>query len=119
MRINRPAGYGGRRAASLLFDKRFGFKKGAEIVFVFAGNARFHRFNALISRRRIKITAIAAGVQVIPAVFAAVNYLNLTCYLYFSRAVVAPRYQVKFCFHPAAYLEFALFGTGSRFIIPL
>ena len=122
MRVSRSAGACCRRsAASLFFDKYLGFKKSAEIILIFAGNTRLYRLYALVSRGGIKIQAVAAGVQVVTAVFAAVRNLNLPVQLYFSRAVVAARYKMELRFHPvsAFVLTFSWAGNRLGFAVPV
>ena len=102
----------GRRCAAPLFlHKDLGLEQGAEVIDAFVGDAHLHRFDAFIARGRIEIQAVAAGMQIRPAILAlirdtdAFHHLNLGC------AIVAAGNQVKFRFYPSS----RSFGPRRRF----
>lgn len=90
-----------RGAASLLFDQDFGFEKRAEVVLILVGDANLDRLDALVARCRVKIQAVAAGMQICPAILAFIGKLNLVHHLDFHGAVAAPRDQVESCLNAA------------------
>ena len=98
-------------AASLLFNKDLGFKKSAEIVHTFIGYPHFNRPISLVARRRIKIDAIAAGVQISTAVVALFRNTDFLHQLNFRSAIVAASNQVEFGLDPAS----SPFLTRRRF----
>src|SRR5687768_1375976 len=107
-------GRSSRGAASLLFDQDFGFEKRAEVIFILVGDANLDLLDALVARRRIKIQAVAAGMQIGPAILAFVGKLNLVHHLDFHGAIAAPRDQVKACLNAAR----SSFWTWRRLEFP-
>ena len=84
-----------RSAASLLFDQDLGFEQRAKVVFILVGDADLDLLDALVARRWIKIQAVAAGMQIGPAILAFIGKLNLIHHLDFHSAIAAARDQVK------------------------
>ena len=88
-----------------------------EIVGVFVHNADFYGLYAFVARRRVKIQAVAASMQIGAANTALVRDLDLPCDLYLSGAIVAAGYLMETGLDPAS----RPFGAGRRLgaLLPL
>ena len=100
--------------APLLFHKDFWLKKRTDIIDAFVRHAHFYRLVAFVARGRIKIKAIAACVQIGPAILALIRNADLIHYLNFRGAIIAARDQMEFCFDSPR----SPFWTRRRFGLP-
>ena len=90
----------GGSTTSLLLHQYLRFKERARVVDVLVRNPYRYGFHALVARRRIKVQAVAAGMQVCPAVLAFVCWLDLIHHLDLYCTVAAASDQVKSRLHP-------------------
>jgi hypothetical protein len=94
MAVHGPAD-GGSCSAALLLDENFGLKENTQVVCALIGDADLNGLHALIAGRRIKVQAVAAGVQIRAAGLAFICNLNLLHHLDLCGAIVAACDQLK------------------------